>query len=101
MEAASTRGVHDADPAVAARAFVEVLDHWDRVGDRTQQWLNLRYIVRLLVRIGDDESALVLHRCLLAAGKPSPLHTTGPTTGTVLSAAQAVSLARARLLRVG
>ena len=43
METAATRAVHG-DPLVAARAFVEVLDHWDRVGDRTQQWLNLRYV---------------------------------------------------------
>ena len=50
-----------------------MLDHWDRVGDWTQQWLNLRYIVRLLVRLGRDEEAAVLHFCLLAAGKPSPL----------------------------
>ncbi|MGZ4481604.1 MAG: hypothetical protein ACXVY5_05315, partial [Gaiellales bacterium] len=48
MEAAATRAVHG-DPAVAATAFVGVLDHWDRVGDWTQQWLNLRYVVRLLV----------------------------------------------------
>ena len=72
MEAAATRGVHG-DPVAAARAFVEVLDHWERVGDWTQQWLNLRYIVRLLLRLGADEDAAVLHHCLLAAGKPSPL----------------------------
>ncbi len=51
MEAAATRAVHG-DPAEAAAAFVAVLDHWDRVGDWTQQWLNLRYVVRLLVRLG-------------------------------------------------
>ena len=49
-----------------------VLDHWDRVGDWTQQWLNLRYITRLLARLGADDDALALHRCLVAAGKPSP-----------------------------
>ena len=51
------------------RAFVDVLDHWDRVGDRTQQWLNLRYVVRLLVRLGADEDAVALHHCLLARGQ--------------------------------
>jgi hypothetical protein len=50
-----------------------VLEHWERVGDQTQQWLNLRYIVRLLVRLGADADAITLHHCLLAHGKPSPL----------------------------
>ena len=68
MEAAATRAVHG-DPAAAAREFAAVLDHWDRVGDRTQQWLNLRYIVRLLVRVGAIEDALTLHHCLLAVGQ--------------------------------
>jgi hypothetical protein len=72
MEATATRGVH-ADPAEAAAALVRVLDHWDRAGDWTQQWLNLRYVVRFLARIGADDEAVVLHHCLLAAGKPSPL----------------------------
>ena len=67
MEAAATRGVHG-DPARACAEFLDVLDHWDRVGDWTQQWLNLRYITRLLARLGADDDALVLHRCLLAAG---------------------------------
>ena len=72
MEAAATRAVHR-DAAAAAGALADVLDHWDRTGDWTQQWLNLRYIVRLLVRLHRDEDAVVLHGCLLAAGKPSPL----------------------------
>jgi predicted ATPase len=72
MEAAATRAVHG-DPAEAARAFVVVLDHWDRVGDWTQQWLNLRYVVRLLVRLGADDEAVTLHHALAAAGRPSPL----------------------------
>ena len=72
MEAAATRAVHG-DPAQAARMFIEVLDHWDRVGDWTQQWLNLRYVTRLLVRLGADDDAVVLHHALVEAGKPSPL----------------------------
>jgi predicted ATPase len=72
MEAAATRAVHK-DAATAAGALTVVLDHWDRAGDWSQQWLNLRYIVRLLARLGRDEDAVVLHQCLLAIGKPSPL----------------------------
>jgi hypothetical protein len=112
MEAASTRAVHG-DAAEAAAALVTVLDHWDRVGDWTQQWLNLRYVVRLLVRLGAEQDAAVLHHCLLVAGKPSPLGAKqaaglldgpdGPRfaaaarRGTGLSAAEAVALARERL----
>jgi len=72
MEAAVTRGVHG-DERAAAQEFTVVLEHWERVGDQTQQWLNLRYIVRLLVRLGADAEAITLHHCLVAHGKPSPL----------------------------
>jgi hypothetical protein len=103
------------DPVAAAREFVDVLDHWDRVGDWTQQWLNLRYVVRLLVRLGADEDAAVLHHSLCAAGKPSPLDPErlallldgpeGPLasaaarSGSSLSPSEAVSIARACLHR--
>jgi hypothetical protein len=50
------------------------LHHWDRVGDWTQQRLNLRYVVtRLLVRLGVDADAVALHHALVKARKPSPL----------------------------
>jgi len=98
MEAAATRGVHG-DPTRACAEFLDVLDHWDRVGDWTQQWLNLRYITRLLARLGADDDARVLHRCLLAAGKPSPLHDVGPidVVGAPMSGADAVARARSAL----
>ncbi|MGE3284926.1 MAG: BTAD domain-containing putative transcriptional regulator [Pseudonocardia sp.] len=72
MEAAATRAVHGQVDAAAA-ALQHALTQWERTGDRTQQWLNLRYIARLLVRIGDAEAAVVLHHCLLRAAKRSPL----------------------------
>jgi hypothetical protein len=112
MEAAATRAVHAADPAVGAGALAAVLDHWDRVGDWTQQWLNLRYVVRLLVRLGADEDALVLHHALVAAGKPSPLDAgrrarmaaalgdggaAAARRGSGLTGSGAVALARSRL----
>jgi len=98
MEAAATRAVHG-DPAEAAAALIVVLDQWDRVGDWTQQWLNLRYVVRLLARLGADRDAAVLHHSLVAAGKPSPLTTALPD-GVALSAAEAVALARESLSRL-
>jgi predicted ATPase/DNA-binding SARP family transcriptional activator len=112
MEAAATRAVH-ADPAAGAAALAVVLDHWDRVGDWTQQWLNLRYVVRLLVRLGVDEDAVVLHHALVAAGRPTPLDArrleraaaglgadvfaTAVRRGSALTGPGAVALARARL----
>ncbi len=102
MEAAATRAVHG-DPLVAARAFVEVLDHWDRVGDRTQQWLNLRYVTRLLDRLGAAPEA-ALHGFLVAAGKSSPLDPVEPWpagagAGRDASEAPAVASARTALAR--
>jgi predicted ATPase/DNA-binding SARP family transcriptional activator len=114
MEAAATRAVHR-DPVAAGRALAVVLDHWDRVGDWTQQWLNLRYVVRLLLRLGCEEDVVVLHSALRAAGKPSPLatarvaglldgpdgdrHATATARGSALSGAGAVTWAREALRR--
>jgi tetratricopeptide (TPR) repeat protein len=99
MEAASTRGVHG-EPARAAGDFIEVLDHWDRVGDWSQQWLNLRYVTRFLNRVGAEDDAAALHRALLDAGKQSPLtaaQTADPGEG--LSGADLVARARSALAR--
>lgn len=107
MEAASTRAVHG-DPSTAAEDFIVVLDHWERVGDWSQQWLNLRYVTRLLVRVGADEDAAALHRALVDAGKTSPLSETqivrlatglGAPRAEALTGAEAVALARASLRR--
>ena len=105
MEAASTRAVHG-DPASAASELITVIDHWDRVGDWSQQWLNLRYVTRFLVRVGARDDALALHRALVGAGRPSPLSATqlallGDVPGQWLSAADAVGHARAALARFG
>lgn len=114
MEAASTRAVH-AEPLAAARAFLGVLDHWQRVGDRTQQWLNLRYIVRLLIRLGANEEAVTLHHYLRSQDKPSPIDSARARQllgehgdarvdraiawGTAMSLTQAVNFAKSSLLR--
>ena len=103
MEAASTRGVHS-DPARAASDFIEVLDHWDRVGDWSQQWLNLRYVTRFLNRVGAEDDAVTLHRALLRAGKQSPLSaaqaaTHGDMPAYVLSGADLIVRARSALAR--
>jgi predicted ATPase/DNA-binding SARP family transcriptional activator len=104
MEAAATRAVHG-DPAVAARGLLAVLAHWERVGDATQQWLDLRYVTRLLHRVHADDDAAVLHAHLLAAGRPSPLdlpvpHRDGPPPDPRAVEAAAVAHARAALGRL-
>ena len=51
----------------APQANSRVIDHWDRVGDWSQQWLNLRYVTRFLVRVGAKDDAAALHHALLGA----------------------------------
>ncbi|ETZ99897.1 transcriptional regulator, winged helix family domain protein [Mycobacterium kansasii 824] len=72
MEAAAIRAVYG-DPRVAAQMFIGVLEHWERFADLTQQWLTLRYITRLLLRLGCREDAAVLYWAFVNAGKPVPL----------------------------
>ncbi|OBK75261.1 BTAD domain-containing putative transcriptional regulator [Mycobacterium sp. 1274761.0] len=101
MEAAATRAVHG-ETATAARALIQVIDHWDRVGDWSQQWLNLRYVTRFLHRVGAHDEGLTLHHALLAAGKGSPLDGVEPDRGAgqlVKTGPEAVALARSALKR--
>ena len=103
MEAAATRAVHD-EPATAAQALIDVIDHWDRVGDWSQQWLNLRYVTRFLARVGADDEAMTLHNALVSAGKGSPLRQdqltgSGARQGVGMTGADAVALARTTLKR--
>lgn len=72
LEAAATRALYG-DPRAAAQMFVAVLEHWDRFGDTTQQWLTLRHVVRLLIRLGGYEDAAFLYWAFVNANKPSPL----------------------------
>jgi hypothetical protein len=81
-----------------------VLDHWDRVGDWSQQWLNVRYVARFLVRVGAQDDAVALHRALMAAGRLSPLGpddvpASGEPPQQPLSPAEAVVRARTSLAR--
>jgi predicted ATPase/DNA-binding SARP family transcriptional activator len=103
MEAASTRAVHG-ETTTAAAALIEVIDHWDRVGDWSQQWLSLRYVTRFLIRVGADDDALALHQALADAGKGSPLDPgdearLGVRQGRPMTGPEAVALARSALAR--
>lgn len=107
MEAASTRAVHG-DINTAAEALIDVIDHWDRVGDWSQQWLNLRYVDRFLVRVGARDEALALHHALAKAARSSPLSAEqlealaeqdSDTDAEGLSGVDAVAIARTALAR--
>jgi hypothetical protein len=111
MEGAATRAVHG-DPRRACRDFLGVLDHWERVGDWSQQWIALRYAVRLLARVDAAEAAVTLHAALGAAGRPSPLdaarharvlgderYASAVAAGSALTGSAVVSYAREALAR--
>lgn len=56
-------------PDEARALFCEVLQHWRAAGNWTQQWTTVRGVVNLLVQVGDDEAAAVLHGAV--AGRPT------------------------------
>ncbi len=72
MEAAAIRALYG-DPAAAAQMIIAVLEHWERFGDTTAQWLTLRYVARFLVRLGRHDDAAFLYWAFVNADKPSPL----------------------------
>ena len=75
LTAATLRARHD-DPAAAAPAYAELLRHWRRSGDWTQQWTTLRNVAELLVRLEVHEPAVVV----AAAADADP--SAPPTFGT-------------------
>ena len=107
MEAAATRACTAIRPrrrAISSRCSTTGTGS----GDWSQQWLNLRYVTRFLVRVGADDDAVTLHRALVNAGKPSPLNATqlavlaersGGDRFDGLSGAAAVARARSSLDR--
>ena len=75
LTAATLRARHE-DPAAAAPAYAELLRHWRRSGDLTQQWTTLRNVAELLVRLEVDEPAVTI----AAAADTDP--SAPPTFGT-------------------
>ncbi len=56
------------DPAQAAWLLGEAVDHWSQAGNWTQQWITLRNVIDLLIRLDDHEPAAVLYGALTASG---------------------------------
>ena len=105
MEAAAISSVHG-EPAAAAKMFLAVLAHWEAGGPGilAQQWDTLRYVDRLLYRLGDEESAIALHGVIVEAGRepslrPDEVAGFGHRAAAVVSGAEAVELARTALRR--
>jgi len=94
MEAAATRAAQG-DPRVAARAFIRVLDLWDRIGDRTQQWQNLRYVARLLRRL-DAAAAAEMFTILETAGETASIAPRAPVADSSANRVQSFAVLRAR-----
>lgn len=71
---ASSLRARMADPDEAVRGFVQLIHHWDRLGDATHQWTTLRNLIELLTRIDADEPAA----CLVGAVDGASTPTYGP-----------------------
>ena len=71
VSAASLRGRHG-DPHRALPLFAEVMRRWHTAGDWTHQWTTVRNVIELLVRIGADEPAAVLHGALAGRATSTP-----------------------------
>jgi hypothetical protein len=59
VSAASIRARHG-DPRTALPLFGQVIDHWKRAGNWTQQWITIRNVIDLFARLGSDVAATVL-----------------------------------------
>jgi predicted ATPase/DNA-binding SARP family transcriptional activator len=71
VTAASLHARHG-DPRRAVELFRETVDRWRRARNWTQQWVAVRSIVGLLVRLGANEHAAVLHGIVLSRSTASP-----------------------------
>jgi hypothetical protein len=62
--AASSLHIRHGDPRHAAALLGETIDHWSQAGNWTQQWITIRQVIDLLVRLGAHEQAAVLYGAL-------------------------------------
>jgi predicted ATPase/DNA-binding SARP family transcriptional activator len=71
VTAASLHARHG-DPRRAVELFRETIDRWRRARNWTQQWVAVRSIVGLLLRLGAADHAAVLHGIVLSRTTSSP-----------------------------
>jgi hypothetical protein len=53
--------------------YETLIDHWQRTGAWSQQWITIRTLIEALTRVGDDEAAAVLYGALQATKTASPI----------------------------
>jgi len=70
VSAASMRA-RSAQPHVALPLFSQVIDHWQRAGNWTQQWITIRNVIDLFAHLEADAPAAVLCGAL-AASRTAP-----------------------------
>jgi hypothetical protein len=52
------------NPTHAATLLAEAIDHWSQAGNWTQQWITIRHVIDLLIRLAVHEQAAVLYGAL-------------------------------------
>jgi hypothetical protein len=52
------------NPTHATALLGEAIDHWSQAGNWTQQWITIRHVIDLFVRLGIHEQAAVLYSAL-------------------------------------
>ncbi len=62
------------DPQQAARLLGEAVDHWSQAGNWTQQWITLRHVIDLLIRLDGHEQAAVIYGALTSSGTATPAY---------------------------
>jgi predicted ATPase/class 3 adenylate cyclase len=53
--------------------YAELIEHWQRAGSWSQQWITIRVLLETLASLGHDEAAAVLYGGLVAAKTASPV----------------------------
>ncbi len=77
------------DPARAAALLGEAIDHWSQTGDWTLQWITIRHVIDLLVRLGAHEPAAMLYGALTDSATATTAY--GPDAARLRSHANTLS----------
>jgi predicted ATPase/DNA-binding SARP family transcriptional activator len=89
VSSVTLRGRLSDDPAAALHAYREVIEHWRRIGNHTQQWITLRNLIPVLVRAEAFEPACILYGALAS----SPVRFPAAADPEAVALAEAMALA--------
>ena len=79
------------DPARVVNELVELMEHWRARAASVQQWITLRTVVDLLVRLGDSGEAAIVLGAVLASDEGA----TGPDAVRLAAAKELLTATRA------